>query len=327
MSLTKHWVGRPRESRPSALLEDSNDKGDPRALKEHDQGERRRLTIGLLFISPWIVGFLAFKLYPILASFYYSFTYFDIIRSPMWLGLENYKDLFTDRYFIKSVTNTVYYMVFAVPSGLIVAYLLALMLNRPLYGRSVLRTVFYLPTIVPTVASAMLWLWTLDTQFGVLNVALKSLGLTAIPWLAHPTWSKPSLVLIHLWYMGGTMVIFLAALQDVPRSLYDAAEVDGAGAWQRLRHITLPITTPAILFSLITGLIGASQTFSLVYVLTGGGPANSTLFYALYLYRTAFQYLRMGYGSAMAWVLFVAILAVTFVVFKTSGRWVFYSSD
>jgi multiple sugar transport system permease protein len=291
------------------------------------RGERRRLATGLLFISPWIVGFLAFKLYPIVASFYYSYTYYDIVSRPMWLGLENYKDLFADRYFIKSVSNTVYYAVLAVPTGLIVAYLLALLLNRPLYGRSVLRTVFYLPTIVPTVASAMLWLWILDVQFGVLNVALKSLGLPAIPWLAHPKWSKPSLVLIHLWYMGSTMVIFLAALQDVPQALYDAAKVDGAGAWKRLRHVTIPITTPAILFSLITGLIGASQTFSLVYVLTGGGPANSTLFYALYLYRTAFQYLRMGYGSAMAWVLFVGIVIVTMLVFRTSGRWVFYSGD
>jgi multiple sugar transport system permease protein len=299
----------------------------PARLRNMTREERRRLATGLLFISPWIAGFLAFKLYPIVASFYYSFTYYDIVSPPMWLGLENYKDLFADRYFIKSVSNTVYYAVLAVPTGLIVAYLLALLLNRPLYGRSVLRTIFYLPTIVPTVASAMLWLWILDVQFGLLNVTLKSLGLPAIPWLSHPRWSKPSLVLIHLWYMGNTMVIFLAALQDVPQSLYDAAKVDGAGAWKRLRHVTIPFTTPAILFTLITGMIGASQTFSLVYVLTGGGPANSTLFYALYLYRTAFQYLRMGYGSAMAWVLFVGIVAVTILVFKTSGRWVFYSGD
>jgi multiple sugar transport system permease protein len=299
----------------------------PARLRNMTREERRRLATGLLFISPWIAGFLAFKLYPIVASFYYSFTYYDIVSPPMWLGLENYKDLFADRYFIKSVSNTVYYAVLAVPTGLIVAYLLALLLNRPLYGRSVLRTIFYLPTIVPTVASAMLWLWILDVQFGLLNVTLKSLGLPAIPWLSHTTWSKPSLVLIHLWYMGNTMVIFLAALQDVPQSLYDAAKVDGAGAWKRLRHVTIPFTTPAILFTLITGMIGASQTFSLVYVLTGGGPANSTLFYALYLYRTAFQYLRMGYGSAMAWVLFVGIVAVTMLVFKTSGRWVFYSGD
>ena len=299
----------------------------PARLRNMTRWERRRLTTGLMFISPWIVGFLAFKVYPIVASFYYSFTYYDLIGAPQWIGLENYRDLFVDRYFIKSVTNTLYYMVLAVPSGLTVAYLLALLLNRPLYGRSVLRTVFYLPTIVPTVASAMLWLWILNVQFGVFNVALKSLGMTAIPWLAHPRWSKPSLILIHLWYMGNTMIIFLAALQDVPQSLYDAAKVDGAGAWRRLRHITLPITSPSILFNLITGLIGASQTFSLVYVLTNGGPANSTLFYALYLYRNAFQYLRMGYGSAMAWVLFVGIAAVTVLVFRTSGRWVFYSGD
>lgn len=289
--------------------------------------ERRRLATGLLFVSPWIIGFLAFKIYPLVASFYYGFTYYDIVRTPRWLGLGNYTELFADRQFRIAIANTAFYAALGVPSQLVTAYLLALLLNQRLYGRSLLRTIFYLPNILPTVASAMLWLWILDTRLGVINTTLVSLGLRTIPWLAHPRWSKPSLVLINLWYTGGTMVIFLAALQDVPQVLYDAAKVDGARWWQQLIHITIPLTTPAILFSLITGLIGASQTFSFPYILTGGGPANSTLFYALYLFRTAFVYLRMGYASAMAWILFVIIAIFTYLVFKSSGRWVFYSSE
>ena len=296
-------------------------------LRSMSRRERRRLAAGLLFVSPWIIGFLAFKIYPVVASFYYGFTFYDIVRTPHWLGLENYRDLLTDRQFRIAIANTGYYTLLSVPSGLVAAYLLAFLLNQKLYGRSLLRTVFYLPTIVPTVSSAMLWLWIMDTQFGLINATLASLGLPGIPWLSHPSWSKPSLVLINLWYVGNTMVIFLAALQDVPQALYDAGKVDGANWLQQLVHITIPLTTPAILFTLITGLIRASQTFSFPYILTNGGPADSTLFYALYLYRTAFVYLRMGFASAMAWILFIVIVIFTYLVFKSSGRWVFYGSD
>jgi multiple sugar transport system permease protein len=289
--------------------------------------ERRRLVTGLLFVSPWIIGFLAFQIYPLLASFYYGFTYYDIVRAPKWLGLDNYRSLLEDGQFVTAVTNTAFYAVLAVPSQLVTAYVLAFLLNQRIYARSLLRTVFYLPNIVPTVSSAMLWLWILDTRVGLINTTLASLGLHTIPWLAHPAWSKPSLVLINLWYTGTAMIIFLAALQDVPGDLYDAAKVDGATWWQQLIRVTVPLTTPAILFSLITGLIGASQTFSFPYILTNGGPADSTLFYALYLFRTAFVYLRMGYASAMAWILLIIIVIFTYLVFKTSGRWVFYSSD
>jgi multiple sugar transport system permease protein len=298
----------------------------PARLRNMSKEERRRLTSGLLFVSPWIVGFLAFTLYPILASLYYGFTFYDIVRPPQWLGSANYQNLLTDRLFRTALTNTGYYTLMAVPTALAVAYVLALLLNQQLVGRSLLRTVFYLPTIVPTVSSAMLWLWILDSQFGLINTTLASLGMPGVPWLSHPSWSKPSLVLINLWYTGNTTVIFLAALQDVPQALHDAAKVDGARWWQRLVHVTIPLTTPAILFALITGLIGASQTFSFPYILTKGGPINSTLFYALYLFRTAFVYLRMGYASAMAWILFVIIVFFTYWVFKSSGRWVFYGS-
>ncbi len=291
------------------------------------RGDRHRLTLGLLFVSPWIIGFLAFTVYPILASLYYAFTFYDIVRTPQWLGWDNYAELLIDRQFRIALTNTGYYVVLAVPSSLIVAYALALLLNQRIYARSLLRTIFYLPTVVPTVSSAMLWLWILDTQFGVINTNLVSLGLHTIPWLSHPDWSKPSLLLINLWYVGSTMVIFLAALQDVPQSLYEVAKLDGATWWKQLIHVTIPLTTPAILFSLITGLIAASQTFSFPYILTKGGPADSTLFYALYLYRVSFVYLRMGYASAMAWILFVIVVLFTLWIFRNSGRWVFYSGD
>jgi multiple sugar transport system permease protein len=243
------------------------------------------------------------------------------------LGWDNYAELLVDRLFRIALVNTGYYMLLAVPSGLVTAYALALLLNQRLYGRSLLRTVFYLPTIVPTVSSAMLWLWILDTQFGLINTTLIGFGWRTVPWLSHPDWSKPSLVLIHLWYVGNSMVIFLAALQDVPQTLYEVAKLDGATWWKQLIHVTIPLTTPAILFSLITGLIAASQTFSFPYILTRGGPADSTLFYALYLYRTAFVYLRMGYASAMAWILFLLIVACTYWIFKSSGRWVFYGGE
>lgn len=290
--------------------------------------ERRRLRTGLLFVSPWLLGFLIFVAYPVIASFYYGFTVYDIVRPPTWVGLDNYTSLlFSDRLFRIALYNTAFYVLLAVPGGLIIAYGLALMLNQPLYGRSVLRTIFYLPTVVPAVSSAILWLWILDTQNGLVNSTLASFGLPGFPWLAHPSWTKPSLVLIHLWYMGNTMVIFLAALQDVPRALYDASLVDGANGWARLRHITIPLTTPAILFCLITGLIAVSQTFTFPYILTQGGPADSTLFYALYLYRVAFVYLRMGYASAIAWMLFLVIVICTYWIFRSAGRWVFYGGD
>jgi multiple sugar transport system permease protein len=299
----------------------------PMRFRDMSRMERRRLATGLFFVSPWLIGFLAFKVYPIVASFYYGFTFYDIIRAPRWLGLRNFQDLAVDRQFRIAVSNTAYYAILAVPSSMLVAYLLAFLLNRRLYGRSVLRTVFYLPTIVPTVSSAMLWLWILDTRLGLINTILASMGMKGIPFLSHPSYSKPSLILMNLWYAGNSMVIFLAALQDVPQVLYDSAKVDGASWLRQLIHVTIPMTTPAILFTLITGLIGASQTFSFAYILTNGGPVNSTLFYALYLYRTSFTYLRLGYASAMAWILFIIIVIFTYGIFKTSGRWVFYSSE
>lgn len=287
--------------------------------------ERRDFLKGLAFVSPWLFGFLAFVAYPIGSSIYYSLTTYDVLRSPVWVGPKNYQELvFEDKLFRTVLWNTSYFILLAVPLGNITAFLLAVLLNAKIKLRPMFRTIFYIPSIVPSVALAMLWLHIFDFRIGLLNNVLLGLGLQRLPWLSNPGWAKPSLIMIHCWTCGTGMVIYLAALQDVPRTLYDAAKVDGANALHQFRHVTVPMVTPAILFNLLMGAIGALQYFTLPWILTEGGPNHATEFYALYLYRNAFGYFRMGYASAMAWVLFVIALLVTLALFKSSGRWVYY---
>jgi multiple sugar transport system permease protein len=280
---------------------------------------------GLLFTSPYIAGLLAFTLYPLGASFYYGFTDYRILTAPRWIGLGNFAQLLSDDLFWISLANTAYYTVLAVPSGLAFSFILALALNLRVRGMPIYRTIFFLPSIVPSVALSILWLWVFNPQYGILNGILGLLGLPGAGWLSDPLWSKPSLILMHLWGVGGTIVIFLAGLQDVPQHLYEAAEIDGARWWHRVRFITIPMVTPVILFNLIIGMINSFQYFTQAYVMTNGGPVNSTLFYALLLYRNAFQYIKMGYASAMAWILFVIVLVCTLFVLWSSRRWVYYS--
>jgi multiple sugar transport system permease protein len=279
----------------------------------------------LAFVSPWLFGFLAFVAYPIGSSIYYSLARYDVLRPPAWVGLRNYRELiFDDTLFRTVLWNTLYFVVLAVPLGSITAFVLAVLLNAKIRLRPLFRTIFYIPSVVPAVASAMLWLHIFDFRIGLLNNVLVSLGLQRVPWLSSPAWAKPSLIMIHCWTCGTGMLIYLAALQDVPRALYDAAKVDGANAWHRFCHVTVPMVTPAILFNLLMGIIGALQYFTFPWILTGGGPNYATEFYALYLYRNAFGYLRMGYASAMAWILFVISLLVALALFKSSARWVYY---
>ena len=293
--------------------------------------ERRHLRNGLLFAAPYLVGFAALFLYPLLASIYYSLCQYNVIKPPVWVGLDNFRELFArDPLFWRSLYNTLYYTVFAVPLGLVVSIGLALLLNQKVRGMAAYRTVFFLPTIVPIVASAVLWLWVLNPESGLINGTLRQLfGVEGPGWIADEHWAKPSLILMSLWATGGAMVIFLAGLADVPPSLYEVAEIDGAGWWAKFWNVTLPMLTPTILFNLVMGLIGAFQYFTQVYVMTGGkgGPVDSTMFYALYLYRNSFYYLRMGYASAMAWMLFVVILAATIGVLISSRRWVYYHGE
>lgn len=285
----------------------------------------QRLLLGLLFTSPFTIGFVGLTVYPLLASLYYSFTRYAILTPARWVGTENYVTLFTkDDLFWKSLWNTVYYTLMYVPTGLVISFILALALNVKVRGMSVYRTIYFLPTLVPSVALAILWLWLFNAQYGIFNTFLHLLGLPGLGWIADPRTAMPSLVIMGAWTVGGTVVIFLAGLQDVPVQLYEAAEIDGAGTLQKVFHVTIPILTPVILFNLLTGIIGSFQTFTQAYIMTNGGPANATLFYVLYLYRNGFQYVKMGYASALAWVLFVIILICTLAVLRTSRGWVYY---
>jgi len=287
---------------------------------------RRNLLLGLLFISPWLIGFLAFTLYPLIASFYYSFTRYDLLSNPVFLGLRNFVDIFTeDPHFGQVMYNTVYYVGLSAPLGVIAAFLMASLLNTRIVGRSAFRALFFFPAIVPAVVTAMVWAFLLNVQYGAINATLQGLGLSTIPFLSSPRLAKPSLILIHMWAQGNAIVIFLASLQDVPRSLYEAATVDGANAWHKFWHITVPMCTPVILFNLIMGFIGGFQNFTLPWLLTQGGPNQATEFYSLFLYRNAFSYFRMGKASALAWILFVIIVIFTVALFRSSARWVYYS--
>jgi len=293
--------------------------------------DRRNLRNGLLFAGPYLVGFAAFTLYPLIASIYYSVCQYNVIKPPVFIGLENFRALFTeDPLFWKALYNTLFFTAFSVPLGLCFSIGLAMLLNQKVRAMSVYRTIFFLPTIVPIVASAVLWLWVLNPESGLINGLIRQfLGVDGPGWIANERWSKPSLILMSLWGVGGAMVIFLAGLAEVPQSLYEVADIDGAGRWAKFRHVTLPMLTPTILFNLVMGLIGAFQYFTQVYVMTGGkgGPVDSTMLYALYLYRNSFYYLRMGYASAMAWLLFMVILTATLAVLASSKKWVHYHGE
>ena len=280
---------------------------------------------GYAFIAPWLVGFLAFTVYPFLSSVYLSFTRYDIVTPPVWVGAANYHTLLTgDALFWKSLSVTFEFALVAVPLGIIFGVMLALLLNLELRGMGLYRTIFFLPSILPTVATSVVFLWLFNPEVGLINRLLRAVGVTGPEWLQSPTWALPSLVLLSLWAVGGSMVIYLAGLKDIPAHLYEAATIDGANAWQRLRNVTLPMLSPVIFFNLVMGLIGVFQYFTEAYIMTQGGPEDSTHFYALYLFERAWRYLDMGYASAMAWVLFLVIMAITGLLFWTQRRWVHY---
>ena len=295
--------------------------------------DRRQLRTGLGFTSLWVVGLAVFTGYPVLASLYFSFCDYSLLKAPVWCGLENYQTLFQDGVFWKSLGNTLFYAGLSVPLSAVVSLALALLLNGEIPGRAVFRTVFYLPAIMPVVASAMLWMWILNGEYGLLNWCLlpllRPLGLGPPAWLTDPAWTKPALVLMSLWGTGNAVVIYLAGLQDVPRELYEADAIDGATGWQRFWHVTLPMISPVVYFNVIMSLIGALQVFTQAYVMSlnysaEGNPAQSLLFYTLYLFSTAFYDLRMGYASAMAYVLFVVIAGLTWLATRLSRGRVHY---
>ena len=289
-------------------------------------GERRRTWVGLAFISPWIIGFVAFTLYPVCASLYYSFCDYDVLSPPVWVGLLNYKDMVSDSVFWQSVYNTLVFNLMSLPLGLVSALALALLLNQPVRMRGVFRAIYYLPSLVPAVAGAMVWLWILNGRVGLLNQALMAIGISHPPlWIDDPAWAKPSLALVSLWGCGKTVVIYLAALQGVPRSLIEAAMIDGASAWKRLIYITLPAISPVIYFNLLIGIIGGLQVFTTAIIM--GGAERSTLFYAIYIYWNAFEYRHMGYAAAMAWILCLMIMALTWAASRFSRSLVHYQGE
>jgi len=284
---------------------------------------------GWLFISPWLLGFALLVAYPFAYSFYLSFCRYDVLSPPVWVGLRNYRNLLAhDPLFWKSLYNTFYYAVFSVPLGIAAGVALALLLSADIRGLSVYRTIFYLPSIVPMVASSILWIWLLNPQMGLINTVLRLAGMEGPAWLGSTAWSKPSLILMSIWACGGSMIIYLAGIKDIPSALYEAAKVDGANVFQRTVHITLPMLTPVIFFNLVMGVISAFQYFTQAYVMTFGLglPENSTLFYSMYLFNNAWLYLNMGYASAMAWILFSIVMAATLLLFGTHTRWVHYGN-
>lgn len=288
----------------------------------------RRDLIGYAFIAPWLVGFVVFTLWPFVRSIYLSFTRYDVVAPAQWVGTANYRVLLTqDEIFRTAAVVTMKYAAIAVPLGILAGVALALLLNANVRGISVYRTIFFLPSIVPAVATSVVFMWILNPQIGLVNGILARFGIVGPAWLSDVKWAFWSLVLMSLWAVGGSMVIYLAGLKDIPIHLYEAATIDGAGPWSRMTRITLPMLTPVIFFNLVMGVIHSFQYFTQAYVMTGGGPQDSTRFYALYLFDRAFRYLDMGYASAMAWVLFLVIVLLTGLLFRSQRRWVHYGDN
>jgi len=295
---------------------------------------------GYLFVLPWLVSIFVFTAYPTLASFFFSLNKYNVIQPPRFIGIANFVNMFTrDPRLLKSVYNTVYYTVAIVPLGMFSSLSLAVLLNARVRGVGFFRTLYYMPSLVPPVAGTLLFMLILDPRQGLLNAGLKAIGLPALGWFSHPTWSKPALIIMSLWGVGSGTLIFLASLKEVPNELLEAATIDGANSWCRFWGVTIPMISPVILFNLIMSIIGSFGVFTGAFIagsgsgggLAGGGPSGSAggpldsmLMYMVYLYSQAFRYFEMGYASAMAVVLFLVIMGLTLLIFRSSGRWVYY---
>lgn len=290
---------------------------------------KREALAGYLCISPWLLGFIVFTLGPIIAAFLLSFTEWNTIKPLVWVGGQNYRHLLTqDPLFWKSLKVTAYFAVLNIPLTLVFSLILAVLMNQKVRGIFLFRTLYYIPAVVPAVASAILWRWIFHYDFGILNNIMRGIGLPPQKWLLDPHLVIPAFVIMSLWGIGGSMIIYLAGLQGVPQQLYEAADIDGAGSWQKFLKVTLPMISPVILYNIIMGIIGSFQAgFTTSFIMTRGGPQNASLFYVLYLYIDAFEHFKMGYACAQAWILFILILAVTALVFKQSSAWVYYEGS
>lgn len=298
-----------------------------RPLVARRQRLRWRDWRGALFILPWVIGFVVFQLFPFLASLILSFTDWNFSKSPQFVGLANYERLlFDDPLLHRSVLNTVYYTIIHVPGSLLIAFGLALLLNQRVKGVALFRTMFYLPSITTSVATVIVWIFLFQPD-GLVNAALGVLGIEGPYWLTSPTWAMPALIFMSFWTVGTPMILYLAGLQGIPESLYEAAMIDGAGWWNKLRHVTVPMMTPHVFMTLVLGIIGSFQVFTSALVMTNGGPGDATTFILLLMYWQGWQYFRMGYASAIAWVLLLIILAFTFAQLRLARRWVYYEYD
>lgn len=298
----------------------------PSTRPGHSSARRREAIEGFLCIAPWLLGFLLFTAGPMLASVWLALTDYEILRPIHFTGLANFTKATQDPLFTKSLWNTFVYTMLYVPLHLVTALLAALLLNVKVRGIKTYRVIFYIPSIMPAVATAFLWMWIFNPNYGLANALLDMVGLPPQKWLFDETLAKPSFVLMALWGLGSAMIVFLAGLQGVDPVLYEAADIDGANTWTQFWRITIPMLTPVLFFNLIIGIIGSFQVFTTAYIATNGGPNNATLFYVLYIYNQGWKFAKMGYASALAWVLFVLVLLLTLVQFKMANRWVYYET-
>mgnify|MGYP001378618095 CR=1 FL=1 len=312
------------ESVSTKAMKNTNIKTNGKSNKKISK-EKKNIISGLLFASPVILGFIIFVMGPMITSGYFSLTNYTITGTPEWVGFDNYKNLFAnkDPFFYKSLLVTAIYVFLSVPIQIIASLLVAMVLNRDVKGQGIFRTIFYLPTIVPVAASSMIWIWLMDPDLGLLNSLLKVVGLPTSKWIFDEKTVIPSLILMSLWTIGSTVIIFLAGLQGVPKQLYEAVEIDGGNSMHKFINITIPMITPTLFFNLVMGFINGFQVFTQAYVMTSGGPNNASLFYAFYLYKEAFTNFRMGNACALAWILFIIISVFTLIIFRTS-KWVYY---
>lgn len=285
-----------------------------------------RALEGYAFVSLALIGITLFQVGPMLASLGLSFTEYQLVRPPRYIGVANFQRLFTDPLFWKSLWNTVYYVAVGLPLRLVIAFLAALLLNQRLRGIGAFRTIYYIPSVTAGVAISIVWTYIYDPEYGLMNYVLSWFGIQGPAWLGSPEWAMPALIIMSFWQLGVPMLIFLAGLQNIPTHLYEAAALDGAGVIQRVRYVTIPLLTPLIFFNLVMGVISSFQVFTQVFIMTGGGPLHSTLVYVLYLYNQSFLWFRMGVGSAMAWILFIIIFTLTLIQFRFS-KWVYYEGD
>lgn len=305
--------------------------GAPKAAHPERRSRRWRRVQdsipGWLFASPWLIGFIVFTAGPMLASVYLSFTSYDLMQAPKWIGLGNFAQMIQDPLVENSLRVTTLFAFISVPTNLLFGLLLALLVNQNIRFVQAWRTIYYLPAIVPSVATAILWRWLMDGKYGLFNYLLKAwFGITGPDWLVSSAWVIPAFIIMSFWGVGVPMVINLAGLQGIPATLYEAASVDGASAWTKLVYVTLPLLSPIIFFNLVMGVIGSLQSFTIFFVLTAGGPNHASETIMLYLYKNAFQFLKMGYASALAWMLFFYIMILTVLVFRGSSRFVYYES-